>query len=46
MVKTKKDNIKENENEFDSVWIALLLLLLFGEQPKPPKIINIYMGDE
>lgn len=42
MKKTKK----EEENNIDDLWLFMFLTLLFTEQPKPPKVINIYMGDD
>lgn len=49
MAKNKKENIENApkvENNFDDLWLLLLLPLLFGFNEKPNKVINIYMGDE
>ena len=45
MSKTKKDEkiIPEIENNFDDLWLLMLLPLLLGFNNKPSKVINIYM---
>lgn len=41
----KKKEIEETNDEFNGLWVLMLLSLLFIP-PKEPKVINIYMGDE
>lgn len=48
MTKTK-EKVKETKEEevwVDDLWLLILLLLIFPEEPKPKKVINIYMGDD
>lgn len=44
MPKNKKE-IKQEEVNFDSLWILMLFLLIFGNYERKEKVINIYMGD-
>lgn len=30
----------------DSLWVLMIIALLFWQPTKPDKVINIYMGDE